>query len=174
MMKMFVAGVAAVSLSVASSPVWAQHAGHDHASHAQSPGADRQAVVAERGSAVMPFDLARSTHVFTLTNTGGVQTVVSDDGDADQVSAIRGHLSVEAASFARGDFSSPAAIHGADMPGLAQLQQSAGRIDVRYEDVAHGGQITFTTEDRALKTALRQWFEAQISDHGSHASHGGE
>ena len=39
---------------------------------------DRQAEVAERGAAVMPFDLERTTHVFKALPDGGVQTVVAD------------------------------------------------------------------------------------------------
>jgi hypothetical protein len=133
----------------------------------------RQAEVAERGAEVMPFDLDRTTHVFTARPGGGVQVVTADDpDDAEQVRLVRAHLGEEAGAFAGGDFGDPASIHGADMPGLAALQAGADRIAVSYQDVPAGGQLTYTTSDPALVEALHAWFDAQVSDHGSHAEHG--
>ena len=88
---------------------------------AESELAQRQSEVAEIGSAVMPFDLERSTHVFERTPSGGVQTVSSDDGDEAQIRLIRSHLAEEAGRFASGDFHDPEMIHGEDMPGLPTL-----------------------------------------------------
>jgi hypothetical protein len=39
------------------------------------------------------------------------------------------------------------------MPGLASLQEGAGRIGVAYQDLPNGGQITYTTSDPKLITA---------------------
>jgi hypothetical protein len=133
----------------------------------------RQAEVADRGAEVMPFDLDRTTHVFTDRPDGGRQVVTADDpGDAEQVRLIREHLAQEAAAFERGDFGDPATVHGEQMPGLAALRAGAGRIAVVYEDLPAGGQLTYTTADPALVGALHDWFDAQVSDHGSHAEHG--
>ena len=56
-------------------------------------GIDRRAEVSQRGAAVMPFDLARTTHHFAKRSSGGVQTVVADDqDDSGQVALIRDHL----------------------------------------------------------------------------------
>ncbi|OAH12882.1 aspartate carbamoyltransferase [Streptomyces jeddahensis] len=134
---------------------------------------DRQKTVAERGRSVMPFDLEETTHRFTPTPTGGVQDVVADrPGDTKQIDLIRAHLRKEAAAFNRGDFADPARIHGADMPGLAELQDGYDRIEVRYEDRSDGATLTYTTEDSALVDALHDWFEAQLGDHGAHAESG--
>ncbi|MET9686592.1 aspartate carbamoyltransferase [Streptomyces coeruleorubidus] len=142
----------------------------------QDPGdrqTDRQKVVAQRGQTVMPFDLEQTTHRFTPTATGGTQDVVADQrGDAEQMDLIRAHLRKEAQAFSRGDFSDPARIHGADMPGLAELQDDYDRFEVRYEERADGATLTYTTEDSALVDALHSWFEAQIGDHGAHAEPG--
>ena len=54
---------------------------------------DRQEQVAEAGMQVMPFDLERTTHIFEKLENGGLQQVVSDDGDAEQIALIRMHLS---------------------------------------------------------------------------------
>ncbi|MFC9913979.1 aspartate carbamoyltransferase [Streptomyces sp. NPDC059862] len=142
----------------------------------QDPGdrqTDRQKVVAQRGQTVMPFDLEQTTHRFTPTATGGTQDVVADQrGDAEQVDLIRAHLRKEAQAFSQGDFSDPARIHGADMPGLAELQNGYDRFEVRYEERADGATLTYTTEDSALVDALHSWFEAQLGDHGAHAEPG--
>lgn len=141
-----------------------------HATHAMI---DRQAVVAEAGAAVMPFDLNRTLHRFETRVSGGVQTVVSRDGDADQIALIRDHLRAEAVRFASGEFGSPAAIHGEDMPGLRALSANASQIQVAYLDRPDGGEIRFSTPDAALTTALHVWFAAQLADHGAHATAGG-
>ncbi|MEM7414006.1 MAG: aspartate carbamoyltransferase [Gemmatimonadota bacterium] len=135
----------------------------------QEPRDDRQAEVAAAGALVMPFDLDRSTHTFEKTDFGGVQSVVSDDGDADQTRLIREHLSSEATRFAEGDFHDPEMIHGEDMPGLHALVMGAAQLDIVYTDIDGGGRIRYGSEDPALIAALHQWFEAQLSDHGAHA-----
>ncbi|GAA4909109.1 hypothetical protein GCM10023237_31180 [Streptomyces coeruleoprunus] len=137
-------------------------------------GGGRQEVVAERGRAVMPFDLDRTTHRFTPTATGGTQDVVADEpGDDAQVRLIRQHLKEEAAAFGRGDFGDPASIHGGDMPGLKELTEGYGRVDVRYAERPDGATLTYTTREPALVEALHQWFDAQLGDHGGHAEEGG-
>ncbi|WP_334625065.1 hypothetical protein [Micromonospora sp. CPCC 206061] len=119
----------------------------------------------------MPFDLERTTHRFAKNATGGVQTVVADDpADMTQVNLIREHLQHETEEFRQGRFTDPGQIHGQQMPGLAALRDSAGRIDVVYTDTPDGARITYTTGDSALVTALHAWFDAQVSDHGSHAT----
>jgi hypothetical protein len=136
-------------------------------------GGDRRRGVAERGSTVMPFDLERTTHRFTKSDTGGVQTVTADDPtDTEQIGLVRQHVRGEADRFVRGDFTDPARIHGDDMPGLRALRGSAGRINVSYEDTVDGGRITYTTTDAGLVSALHAWFDAQVDDHGRHAEHG--
>ncbi|NUT46000.1 MAG: aspartate carbamoyltransferase [Saccharothrix sp.] len=133
--------------------------------------ADRQAEVAERGASVMPFDLERTTHRFTKTDTGGVQTVVADDArDTVQITLIQEHLTAEVDRFRRGDFTDPARIHGTEMPGLDSLRAHGGRIAIELENTADGARATYTTSDTELRTALHAWFDAQVSDHGAHAT----
>jgi hypothetical protein len=130
---------------------------------------DRQAEVAGRGAEVMPFDLERTTHIFEKLPDGGLQQVVSDDMDGEQIQLIRAHLAEEAGRFSQGDFHDPAMIHGEDMAGLHELVMGAGEINIVYSDLDDGGQILFTTEDLALVTALHAWFDQQLADHGAHA-----
>ena len=134
----------------------------------------RQEEVAERGAKVMPFDLEKTTHVFEPTQAGGVQKVVADDpSDGEQVALIRAHLREEAEAFRRGDLSDPAEIHGQDMPGLKKLEAGAAKIDIRYSELPDGAQIKYETDDPVLVSALHEWFDAQLSDHGEHAEGGG-
>lgn len=134
---------------------------------------DRQEAVAERGADVMGFDLDATVHRFTPTDSGGVQDVVArDPGDQDEIIDVRAHLQTEAERFARGDFSSPGAIHGAGMPGLRELQAAGDRLTVVYTTLSDGARVTYTSTDPDVVDALHDWFEAQLSDHGEHAEHG--
>ena len=148
-----------------------------------APAADpqRMADVARRGADVMPFDLKATTHVFTTTPDGGVQSVVAKDShDAGQVRLIRSHLKDIRAQFLAGDFAAPSHIHGPEMPGLRELEAAApGQIAIAYADLPDGAQLTYSTKSPALIAALHAWFDAQLTDHGAdavaghrHPSHG--
>jgi hypothetical protein len=129
--------------------------------------------VAERGAQVMPFDLDATTHVFTKTDHGGLQVVVADDpADADQIALIREHLVQERDRFARGEFDDPAAIHGHDMDGLAELRAGYADITVEYAPRPDGAQLSYTSDRPDLVAAIHAWFDRQVMDHGAHAEAG--
>ncbi len=44
-------------------------------------------------------------------------------------------------------------------------------IDIELLETATGASITSTTQDPEMVSAIHLWFEAQNSDHGSHAEH---
>jgi hypothetical protein len=128
---------------------------------------ERRAEVAEKGARVMPFDLAKTTHVFESLPDGGLQTVTAKDpGDILQIRLIREHLRAESERFPKGDFEDPMAIHGHDMPGIAELRAGAGKFEVRYGEVPAGATIRYQANDASLIAALHRWFEAQRMDHG--------
>jgi hypothetical protein len=130
----------------------------------------RQAMVHTTGSQVMPFDLNKTTHIFEMTDRGGVQRVVAKDPtDADQIALVQQHLKHETMQFRAGNFTDPASIHGVEMPGLRDLSAGAARVTVEYIALPNGAQITYTTQDAHLVTAIHQWFGAQLSDHGHDA-----
>lgn len=134
--------------------------------------AERRAEVAERGAQVMPFDLDATTHRFTETEDGGVQTVTADDPDDEtQVDLVRDHLREEREKFSRGDFSDPAAIHGHDMDGVAELSGGYHDVTVTYSEVPGGAQLTYRTDRPELVDAVHAWFARQTLDHGDHAAH---
>ncbi len=133
--------------------------------------AERQAEVAAAGAEVMPFDLDATTHIFIDTETGGIQEVIADDpSDEANVGMIVEHLTEEAAKFSTGDFSDPEAIHGESMPGLATLKDRYEDIDVQLTVGDDGATLTYTSNEPELIAAIHDWFAAQTSDHGSHAS----
>lgn len=127
--------------------------------------------VAERGAHVMPFDLEKTTHIFTKTDTGGIQQVIAKDkSDTEQISLIRSHLSGITKEFKQGNFSNPEKIHGASMPGLAELKAAkSGQINIVYKELPDGAEITYSTHNEKLKLAIHRWFYAQLSDHERHA-----
>jgi len=131
---------------------------------------DGQAEVRKAGARVMPFDLDKTKHSFVKTNEGGVQTVVSlDPADTEQVELVRQHLTEIRSEFAAGRFDDPTSIHGSNMPGVAQLAAGVQRLNITYRDVDGDGEITYRTYDGSLVGALHDWFDAQVSDHGSDA-----
>jgi hypothetical protein len=119
---------------------------------------------------VMPFDMAKTVHIFRMTETGGIERViVKDKSDADQVVLIQHHLHDEVDRFQHGNYSDPATLHGANMPGLKELQLDAQRVKLSYSALSDGAEIAFETTDPHLLTAVHRWFGAQLSEHGADA-----
>ena len=128
--------------------------------------AGMQASMQERAAQVMPFDLNATTHTFTKTSQGGIQQIVANSAcDQADIDLIRGHLRQEATRFANGEFTDPATIHGADMPGLKTLQAAGGRLTVTYAQVPAGAAITYTATEPDLINAIHTWFDAQTHEH---------
>lgn len=126
--------------------------------------------VHHRAHGVMPFEMSKTVHIFVMTESGGVQKVIAKDaGATDQIALIQQHLKHEAEKFQQGDYSDPATLHGANMPGLKDLRAGASAIKVRYTDLPLGAEITFETTDLHLLTAIHRWFGAQLSEHGADA-----
>jgi hypothetical protein len=146
-----------------ASPLWSQGATRE-----------RRADVAERSTQVMPFSLAATTHIFTKTESGGVQRVVAKRvSDTAQTIAVRQHLRALREKFVRGDFSDPTTIHGPAMPGVAALSAAKrGALIVRYREVPGGAELTYRSSDASLVAAVHEWFDAQLADHGDDAMAG--
>ena len=145
---------------------------HDDSSHRMQDNTDKSDF-AEREREVMPFDLDATLHIFEDTALGGVQRVVSNhSNDTKNIALIRSHLKKEAAQFAEGVFTDPSYLHGEEMPGLSKLQTAGktGQLTVNYSDTENGGQIVYTSEEAEVVIALHLWFQAQVTDHGDHAT----
>lgn len=130
----------------------------------------QQEHVHEMSHSVMPFDMAKTLHIFKMTEEGGVERVVAREATAaDQIALIQEHLKHEAERFQKGDFSDPAKLHGQTMPGLTELEKGASHIKVTYRALPNGAEIAFETSDLHLLTAVHRWFGAQLSEHGADA-----
>ena len=130
--------------------------------------------VARKGSHVMPFDMEKTSHIFSKTASGGVQKVIiKGKNDLEQLLLVREHLLEISTAFNKRDFSSPAEIHGDAMPGLAELRAAqTGDLSITYKEFPDGASLTYSTENPYLVNALHQWFDAQLSDHSRHAIEG--
>jgi hypothetical protein len=119
---------------------------------------------------VMPFDMAKTLHIFHMTEHGGVQKVIARDAaDQRQLAMIRQHLKHEAEAFSKGDYSDPDHLHGPTMPRLAEVKANAASIRVSYAALPNGAALTFETKDLHALTAIHRWFGAQLSEHGADA-----
>jgi hypothetical protein len=123
------------------------------------------------GHEVMSFDLAKTVHIFRMTEDGGTQKVVlrGDSPDPEQVDMIQHHLTMEAAEFQKGNFADPAHLHGAGMPGLKEMQAGAPDMQIAYRSLSNGAEIRFRAKDIKLITAIHRWFCARLSEHGPDA-----
>lgn len=120
----------------------------------------------------MPFNLERTLHIFSKTKHGGVQQVIAKDkNDQRQIALVRQHLKEIAEQFGRRDFSGPQHIHGTNMPGLSRLKNAEpGAINITYRELPNGAELTYKTPQTKLVDALHRWFDAQLRDHGHHAT----
>jgi hypothetical protein len=74
--------------------------------------------------------------------------------------------------FTHGDFSGPESIHGANMPGLAQLKNAKpGTLQIIYTAEPDGASLNFKSTDSELIKAVHSWFDAQVHDHGHGHGH---
>ena len=148
----------------------AEHSQHDAGHNMQR---NEDSTFAEREQEVMPFNLDATLHIFQDTATGGVQRVTANDpNDTENIALIRSHLREEAARFARGDFADPSYLHGEEMAGLSELERvgEANQLTVSYSDIENGGEIAYSSEEADVIIALHLWFQAQVTDHGDHAT----
>ncbi len=123
----------------------------------------------QRAQQVVPYTLDQALQTFTKTVHGGVQHVVAKSADdTRQIKLIQAHLLEISNQFRKGDFSVTERMHGADMPGLAQLKTAeTDDIKFEYKALENGAQIHYSTEYPQFVQALHEWFDAQISEHRS-------
>jgi hypothetical protein len=121
--------------------------------------------VLERGLAVMGVDLTSSTHEFDLLPDGARIRLQRDAVDSAGVLKIRAHMRSIAHAFSRGDFTSPAIVHGRTVPGTAVMKARRKLITYRVNNLARGGEVWITTHDSASMSAIREFVKFQREDH---------
>ena len=127
--------------------------------------------LAQTTQAAAPFSSDLTQQSYTKTAHGGIQhVVVKSAGNSAEIKLIRIHLQQLASAFRKGDFSIPEKMHGAAMPGLAELKMAnPDDIKFEYREIPNGGQIHYSTEYPQYVQALHEWFDAQIAAHGNAA-----
>ena len=146
----------------------ASHAGHDstHASHAGHAGGDSAfAALQGRGRTAMGVDQYTSTHTFDALADGGSIRLVRDSADPAGVAEIRSHLREIAAAFAKGDFDTPAFVHGRAVPGTGVMAARKDRIRYTVRDLPAGAELRLTTSDPEALAAIREFMAFQRTDH---------
>jgi hypothetical protein len=123
------------------------------------------AALQHRGHEAMGVDQYTSTHLFDATPDGGRIELQRDEDDATGVATIRQHLQEIAASFAAGDFSVPAFVHGEEVPGTAVMAARRDHITYTYRDLPRGGEVRITTTDAEALRAVHEFMEYQRQDH---------
>ena len=124
--------------------------------------------VAERGDHVMGFDHSKTTHHFTMSDTGGAIAVSANDpSDTASRDAIRKHLAHEAEKLSSGDFEDPMTIHDRVPPGSAVLKRDRKKIRWTYGDTPSGGRIVIAASTLEDIDAVHQFLRFQIEEHGT-------
>jgi hypothetical protein len=137
----------------------------DAASTERQPADTAFAAMQDRGKMAMGVDQYTSTHHFEVTPTGGRIELQRDSADSLGVTQIRAHLRLIQHAFEAGDFSTPAFVHMKDMPGTAVMTAKRGVIKYAYSDLPGGGEVRITTSDPEALEAIRQFLDAQKSEH---------
>src|SRR5262249_22313154 len=124
------------------------------------------AFAAQHEHPVMGFDLAKTTHHFLLTHTGGrIEVTAKRRSDAASLAQIRMHRRQVASDFADGRFDAPFATHGEVPPGVAVMQARKSAITYRYEEINAGGRVVITTADEGALAAVHEFLRYQIREH---------
>lgn len=139
------------------------------ASAVEKTALESAAEVRQRVQQIVPYTLDQVQQTFTKTVHGGIQHVVAKSpGNTRQIKLIQAHLLEIANEFRKGNFSVTERMHGAEMPGLAQLK-TAKPDDIKfdYKTLPDGAQIHYSTEYPQFVQALHEWFDAQQIEHGN-------
>jgi hypothetical protein len=120
-----------------------------------------------RGKHVMGFDQQTTTHHFRLYEDGGaIEVGVKDKADAENLTAIRGHLPHISKLFGDGEFEAPMHVHNAgDIPGVADLARLKSKLTYTFVETPTGGRVDIVTTDKEALNALHAFLRFQITDH---------
>jgi hypothetical protein len=126
------------------------------------------AAMQQRGGMAMGVDQYTSSHEFDVTADGGRISLQRDTADPVGIAQIRAHMRLIQHAFQAGDFSTPGFVHKRDMPGTKMMALKREAITYRYEDLPRGGSVVITTSDEAARSAIREFLQAQRTDHRTH------
>jgi hypothetical protein len=128
--------------------------------------AAHQAEVEKHGDEAMGFPHDKTTHHFRLySDGGGIEVTVNDSKDAQNLSAIRAHMTHIAKMFSDGDFSIPMFVHDEVPPGVTVMKEKRAEIVYSYEELPAGATVRIRTTDPDAVKAVHDFLRFQIEDH---------
>lgn len=105
-------------------------------------------------------------HRFRLFRDGGaIELHANDAAAAKTIATIRTHLKTIVEEFAKGDFKTPAFVHGYAPAGVDAMKTLGAVIDYRYEELPDGGRIRITTKDAKALAAVHGFLKFQVIEH---------
>lgn len=120
----------------------------------------------QRGDRVMGFDHMKTTHHFSLQDSGGsIEVTANSADDVESSQQIRIHLQHIAKMFAEGNFKAPMLIHDQTPPGVPVMQDLKAEINYRYEEIDRGGAVRISTKTPAALKAIHEFLRFQIKEH---------
>jgi hypothetical protein len=137
-----------------------------HKEHMKEP-SQHQADVEKHGDeAMMGFPHDRTRHHFRLYSDGGaIEVTVSDTKDAQNLQAIRSHLTHIVTMFSNGEFSIPMFIHDQVPPGVPVMKEKRAEISYSFEEFSAGGTVRIKTKNSEALKAIHDFLRFQIEDH---------
>ena len=125
-----------------------------------------QADVEKKGDEAMGYPHDKTTHHFRLFSRGGaIEVTVNDSTDAQNMRAIRSHLTHIVTMFSNGDFSMPMFVHDQVPPGVSMMKQKRSEISYKFEELPTGGRVRIMTTDSDALKAIHDFLRFQIKDH---------
>ena len=170
------AGLGFVLLGSLAITACSQHAAGDKRSDSTF------AAVQARGAEprAMGVDQYTSPHQFDALPDGGRIELQRGVDDSAGVAQIRTHLREIAASFAKGDFNTPAFVHDRKVPGTDVMVAKRDLITYTENDLPRGGEVRIHTTDPQALAAVHEFIAFQRQDHraggagdAGHAMHAG-
>jgi hypothetical protein len=134
--------------------------------HKEHTKEQHQADVAKHGDEAMGFPHDSTTHHFRILPDGGsIEVTVNDGNDAQNVLAIRSHLTHLVTMFSNGDFSIPMFVHSQIPPGVTEMKEKRGTIAYSFEELPDGGRVRIKTLNHDALNAIHDFLNFQIEDH---------
>jgi len=151
---------------MASCPMHAQHMAAAKADAVRADGSAEHGRHVDSRHDTFGMSHSKSTHSFRLFPDGGaIELRATNMTDEATVNAIRGHLQEITEQFDKGDFSTPAFVHGYPLAGVAQLERLRSAISYRYQQLDGGGRIRITTKSAEALAAIHAFMRFQVIEH---------
>ena len=106
-----------------------------------------------------------SEHRFDDLADGGRIELQRDSSDTAGVRVIREHLQEVSASFADGDFTTPAFVHAGEVPGTKVMRERRAAIRYQFRPLPGGGEIRIVSSDPEAVDAIHRFLAFQRQDH---------